>query len=83
VIRYVIVAQLTAELHTPSVYGLWKTREAAEEQMGRWERRIERSLADGEEFVARPVMSVEPVLGKAAAGFERDFETATRRKLAR
>jgi hypothetical protein len=34
VIRYVIVAQLTAEVHTPSVYGLWKTREAAEEQDG-------------------------------------------------
>jgi hypothetical protein len=51
--------------------------------MGRWERRIERSLADGEEFIAGPVMSVEPVFGKTAANFERDFEAATGRRLAR
>lgn len=77
--RWVIVAQLTIEAHAPTVYGTWETKEAASEQLERWERRIERTF--GYDPGTGITMSVEPMYGKAAAFFERDFEQAHGRQL--
>jgi len=73
-VRWVIVAQLRAEAHCPTVYGTWETREAAVEQLERWERRIAKTL--GMDDYDGIHMSVEPMSGKSAALFGRDFERA-------
>ncbi len=79
--RWVIVAQLTMDAHTPTVYGTWETDEAAQEQLERWERRIERTY--GGDPGMGIAMSVEPMWGKSARQFEHDFERRTGRELAR
>lgn len=78
--RYVIVAQLSIEAHTPTVYGTWATEDAARKQMERWEQRIERTF-DGDPGTGI-VMSVEPV-SRTSAQFAADFAERTGQKLAR
>lgn len=68
-VRWVIVAQLSGDTHTPTVYGTWETEEGARAQLERWERRIERAYGDCDGFP----MTVEPMYGKTTARFERDF----------
>lgn len=79
--RWVIVAQLTGETHVPTVYGTWETEQAAQEQLERWERRIERTF--GYDPGTGIAMSVEPMYGKSTAQFEEDFTRAAGRDLSR
>lgn len=76
--RWVIVAQMRPEAHCPDVYGTWETREAAQEQLERWQRRIERTLGVDEDGSFDGVhISVEPMRSKTAAQFEEDFHYRT------
>lgn len=78
-IRWVIVAQLSLDAHTPTVYGTWATEEAARIQLELWERRIQRAYGTEDGFS----MTVEPIYGKTSARFERDFLNRTGEELPR
>lgn len=80
-IRWVIVAQLTDNAHQPTVYGTWETEEAAQAQLERWENRIAATLDDAN--TTGIALTVEPMFGKSAARFERDFLACTGLELAR
>lgn len=82
-IRWVIVAQC-GPTHVPDVYGTWQTEQAAQEQLERWERWERRIAAtfDGDPNTGI-VLLVEPMFGKTAARFERDFHRHTGVELVR